>query len=568
MTQLRLSIMLRYALGGALLCGLLTSAIIWICETKAAEPTPTKAEPQQLFTRWPSDRQPELVLVLTGQMYGYVQKCGCSNPQKGGLERRFNFIESLKAKGWEVVGLDLGDLPKPHPYTPTVEQTRTKYEFGMKALQMMNYRAIGLGKEEMALPTVDALAKYAIQPGNEYPKILAANVTNRQAFPGLHDAEIVTAKSGLTVGVISVAGMELIQRNVDNNLQFGNTAVAVTGILDDWKKAGKTPTINVMLYQGPFDWKDPKSGVKADAQTAAAGFKDFHIILCKTPDDSDAPNEPTRVNDGATMICQVGQKGQSVGLIGVFRGAKGLELYYQRVIMTDEFETSPEKEKNNAMLKLLQEYSDTVKGNDYLSEMAKRKTPLPKKGDAFVGDQQCFVCHQNEWTVYSKSKHSHAYEALEKLAKHPTGRNFDGECIICHTVGYDRQTGYVNEKTTPHLKNVQCESCHGPAKLHVDEEIANAKKKANQQTHVQALALSPWKTDGKGALPSLEKLEAHAAEKDYARKEKMLTPSENQTYLAVYQVCAKCHDIDNDPKFDLSKYWKNIAHTGLNKKGK
>src|SRR5690242_12636009 len=78
-----------------------------------------KVEAPPLFETWPKDRKPDLVIVLSGQMYGYLQKCGCSHPQKGGLERRYNFIQSLKARGWEVIGVDLGDLPHPLPYTPT-----------------------------------------------------------------------------------------------------------------------------------------------------------------------------------------------------------------------------------------------------------------------------------------------------------------------------------------------------------------------------------------------------------------------------------------------------------------
>src|SRR5262249_36805104 len=79
-----------------------------------ASPT-TKSEPQVLFDKWPQDRKPDLVLVVTGQMYGYLQKCGCSSPQKGGLERRYKFIESLKAPGWEGVGPDVRPRPPPLP---------------------------------------------------------------------------------------------------------------------------------------------------------------------------------------------------------------------------------------------------------------------------------------------------------------------------------------------------------------------------------------------------------------------------------------------------------------------
>jgi hypothetical protein len=531
--------------------------------------------PQVLFEKWPTDRKPDLVLVLSGQMYGYLQKCGCSSPQKGGLERRYNFIESLKARGWEVMGLDVGDVPRPLKYTPTSEQTLTKYDMGMQALKMMNYKAVGVGQEELAMPLLNALTKYTVQKGNEYPKVHAANISNPADFPGeggsaLTGSDILTAKSGVTVGVISVAGAELVQKGVDRSVKYTpQTGQVVTDILGRWKDSGKAPSVNVMLYQGPFDWKEPGTGKRADAQSAAEGFPQFHVILCKSPDDSDAPELPTVVNGGRTMICQVGQRGQNIGLIGIYKTDKGIELYYQRVVMAEEFETPPDKEAGHPMLKLLQDYSDTVRDNDYLSEMAKRKKPhavqVQHKAAQFVGDTQCFTCHQAEWAIWSKSKHSHAFDALTKVAKHPTGRQFDGECIVCHTVGYEYQTGYLNEKKTAHLKNVQCEACHGPGSLHVAEEVANAGKAARQQSHQFAAILSPWKVDGKCLLPSAAKMEEMLKEKDPAKRQSMMTEAENKAYLSVYQTCAHCHDIDNDPKFDLTSYWPHVAHTGLKK---
>src|SRR5262245_13092873 len=43
------------------------------------------------FRDWPP-QPPDLTLILTGQMHGYYNPCGCSRPQLGGLERRYNFI--------------------------------------------------------------------------------------------------------------------------------------------------------------------------------------------------------------------------------------------------------------------------------------------------------------------------------------------------------------------------------------------------------------------------------------------------------------------------------------------
>ena len=55
---------------------------------------------ERLFRDWP---KPDLVVVVSGEEHGYMQPCGCSDPQFGGLARRYNFVESLKARGWPVV---------------------------------------------------------------------------------------------------------------------------------------------------------------------------------------------------------------------------------------------------------------------------------------------------------------------------------------------------------------------------------------------------------------------------------------------------------------------------------
>jgi hypothetical protein len=571
----------------ALMLGIGSAATVWlvnpfsnggsnVSELQAAEPV--KVPPQILYQDWPKEadgktvKKPDLVLILSGQTYGYLQKCGCSNPQKGGLERRYNFVQSLKAQGWEMVSLDLGDVARPLPYTPTSAQTMLKYKVAMQAMKMMGYVATSVGEQELMMPLLDALSNYTLQDDNKLPKVHAANISNKGDFVNLlTNDDVISNKSPYTVGVASVIGLDVRNKNTDRNVQFApRTDVELDSILKNWK--GKVdPDIKVMMYQGAFEYKIPGGNQSADAQTAAKSFPQFQIVVCKTDNDSEPPTLPTMANDGKTMIVRVGQRGQHVGMIGVYRGAKGTELYYQRVTMADEFDTPEAEVKTNAMVRLLQDYADEVKANDFLSKIGERKkkhemqvTPATK-GAQYVGDRQCVECHQQEHLLWSKSKHGHAYEALEKIASKPSGRNFDGECIVCHTVGYQFETGYVNEKTTAHLKHVQCESCHGPGSLHVVEEKNNQKPKA-VQTHAMALPLSPWKVNGKGNLPSVETFKKMLLEKDQNKREAMMTPVENQVYLRVFQTCFGCHDIDNDPKFDLASYWEQINHSGFLKR--
>ena len=578
----------RLAINRAILAGAIALtgavALIWTAyqrensaELLAADKPPQKAEPQELFVGWPKEVKPEMVLVFTGQTYGYLQKCGCSNPQKGGLERRYNFMQALRDKGWNVVGLDLGDVMRPLPYTPTDEQTLTKYEFAMRAMKIMGYRSVGVGREELTAQLLRPLSKFSVQKGNENPKVLFANIENREDFPNatggsaLAESDIIAgANKEFRVGVTSVVGAEIqYQGGFDNSVQFTPRAgTAITKVLNSWAKPGINPDIKVLMYQGPLEWKDPGTKKQNDAETIAADFPQFQVVACLSS-DSEPPNAPKTVNEGRSIIVQVGHRGQNVGVLGIYKMNGNYQFHYQRVAITDEFDTPADKEADQPILKLLQEYSNTVKDNDFLSEMANRKKLHPvqvqHRNATFVGDGQCFSCHQDEHKVWMKSKHAAAHSALEKLAVKPTGRQFDGECIVCHTVGYEYKTGFLNQKKTPALMNVQCESCHGPGSLHVAEAQANLK--AAKPTSVHIPMLSPWKAGNpKAKLPSLAKFEAMSKERDPQKRDSLLTKDERQAYQGVYQTCSKCHDMDNDPKFELFDYWKNIAHTGLKKK--
>src|SRR5262249_42071831 len=121
--------------------------------------------------------------------------------------------------------------------------------------------------------------------------------------------------------------------------------------------------------------------------------------------------------------------------------------------------------------------------------------------------------------------HARAYEALEK-AKRPALRQYDGECVVCHVVGFGTTGGYADEQTTAHLKHVGCESCHGPGSV-----------------HVKAMAASQPNPPGLAALMNPHRTPAN--ETAEARKARMLRFEDS---------CRKCHDSDNDVHWNIKKW--------------
>lgn len=527
-----------------------------------------------LFATWPAGVKPEVAIVLTGQTFGYMSPCGCSRPQKGGLERRANLLKDLRAKGWPVMAVDLGDIA----LTPKKfqEQDLLKYKYTMTALRDMGYSAVGLGIQDFEQQLIQLSVAYMSQKGNDRPAVLASNLlgADGKGTGGFDRTSIETYKVGtytvasedrlagpkplphLPVGVVGLLGPAVAQKlqQIDNAKDFSVESAAQTlpGLLAALKADPQKPAINVLLYAGSKD----------DTPDLAKKYPDFNIILCQS-EDSEPPQFPTVENNGRTFVIQVGHKGQNVGVVGVFKNGNGYELKYQLIPVGEEFmtpENDPAAAKANTSLQLLEEYTAKVRRDGLLAKVAAKQTPHaaqianPAAKLSYVGSAQCQTCHPNEYTIWEKSHHSHAMAELEKKQREgPTNRNFDPDCVKCHTVGFGYDTGYTTAEATPQLKHVGCESCHGPGSGH-----------AAQPRNAALLAsLSKWKANPGDVLPAKDVLEKLAEQKPGESNPVQITPGQSRHITAVSTMCNSCHDQENDPKFDINKYMPKIWHSGF-----
>jgi len=96
----------------------------------------------------------------------------------------------------------------------------------------------------------------------------------------------------------------------------------------------------------------------------------------------------------------------------------------------------------------------------------------------YVGMDKCKACHSKIVKEYSGFKRSRNFRILEMR-----GKEHDPQCLPCHTTGYGKPGGFVSVEKTPHLKNVQCETCHGPASLHLKATTLEEKRKTVKIPH-------------------------------------------------------------------------------------
>jgi hypothetical protein len=486
---------------------------------------------------------PDLVLALSGQMYGYLQPCGCARPQLGGLERRFEVLQKLRDRGWAVSAADVGDLASKGDQG---EQARFKFETAVHSLQQMDYAAIGLGLTELAMPLEQSLG---IAQNYQPPVYLAANFSDAKGqFPEMfrswvvHDPRLrqdevatvgrlsgllsapvmgpltVAACTPLTgrprVGYVGVLGESVAAeaKKIDATLAFEPVDQGVTKALGELGPL--RPDLLVLLYHGP----------RAEAREVMGRFTQFAVVLAL--DDSDEPSAlPEKLGD--SLLVAVGHKGKYLGLVACSRPPAGgrYELKYQLVPLTEHFEL-PDEQTNPARERM-REYVRRVHGANFLAKWPKSAHPLQldMPEAKFAGAGACKECHFKTYVIWSESRHGHAYDNLmaygrpvttkerRGLPPLPVGRHHDPECVRCHSTGFDYRTGFVDEATTPLLKNNGCENCHGPASLHVADP---KNPKYSRPLHL--------------SLDSVE------------------------------YTCRRCHDGDNDPKFDLATYWPKIKH--------
>lgn len=102
-------------------------------------------------------------------------------------------------------------------------------------------------------------------------------------------------------------------------------------------------------------------------------------------------------------------------------------------------------------------------------------------GKEFVGTAKCKVCHNKkdegaQYDTWKAMKHANAFQtlssdaALEVAAKIglETKPAESAQCLRCHVTSYDVETKSVHPKVKME-EGVQCESCHGPSSLHLED---------------------------------------------------------------------------------------------------
>lgn len=457
------------------------------------------------YRTWP---EPAATLVVTGQQHGYLEPCGCTglDRQKGGVARRFTFIEQLRDRGWPVLPIDAGNQVRRFG-----RQAEIKLQQTARALDQMEYEAVGFGPDDLRLGVGELLAVAAAEDP-ENSMYVSANVV--LIDPSLMPRARVIERGGMKIGVTTVLDPNAMKAQLSEEILINPPADALRAALAEMNQ--DNPDFRVVTFFG-------------DEETARQLMRDVpgFDLLVVAGGYGEPMYQAVDIEDSKTQMIVTGAKGMHAGLVALYRDQP---FKYARVALTHEFEDAPE------MRQLMAEYQEQLKALG-LEGLGLKPIPHPS-GHEFVGTAKCGECHTTAYDIWQGTPHVDATADIVKPPKErgDVARHFDPECLSCHVTGWNPQnyypyvSGYLSLEQSDHLTGNGCENCHGPGLAHATAEAP----------------------DSGVSQERLEEL-----------REQM-----KLSYEDAREKCLECHDLDNSPDFHEEDafediYWPEVEHYGV-----
>lgn len=420
-----------------------------------------------------------LTIFASGMTRGVLERCGCPSHQTGGMEARGGFLNEVRKKGGHSLLVDNGGFFS-LGNTPLAD---IQDQAAVQAMSLLHYDVVSLGRQELQTD----IAKVTTSLRDATFQIVAANVTcTSPSIPVFWKPAVTLKKAGKKIGIVGVASY-MDKRNqladgwvVENFLTWPVSRIEQT--------VGQPVDLILLLTH---EYSPPLGKWLENAQNAAVPI--VAIAL---------PGAKQFETYGKHTIVPIYAQGKYLVQIDIDFQISPLAPTVHLVSMDPDKYTDPE----------MNHYLDRVYQQAAISETGRAKNKpvlmdLPeeqREGDAYVGAEACKDCHTEEYNQWYNSSHRSAF--LPLLTNQ---RYFEPDCINCHATGYGHPQGFTRYTATRNLAGIQCESCHGPGKLHAEKpEVVKARKTMDQA------------------------------------------------------FCMKCHDAENSPGFPerFERAWNSVAH--------
>lgn len=470
----------------------------------------------------------EIDLFAFGRQLGTIAPCGCTTEPLGGLQFAFGYIEAQSEAGQRLI-LEPGSFLFPDPdgaEGPTDEaawaQAQQRAELLQGRFSQLDGLVSGLGPTDVASSlSTEALTKMPL------PRVIA-NLEAGVAIPTIERQRVIPLGHGLSAAVTQVVDPQLGEaaRATAWGKDFPaltDPVVALQALAPELDKASlqivmvhgprslaetiarEVPGLDVVVMGGVID--NPERGRLGSApvqigKTWLLEPGDRAQTISHLTLSLDAGLEPGALPETWTLVPARSQREAElarveaklakfaadpaadpafIGRLEADRDRLRAELEspaiptdVQVALIPEQVKVTCKLESDETAEQALREYDASVAERNR-ERFAGVKPPAPPKGQAgYVGIEACADCHDEAVAQWKTTVHARAYETLVTANK-----QFDLSCVGCHVTGF-RAPGGSEVVENHHLQSVQCEQCHGPGSLHVeDPSTANIRREAS-----------------------------------------------------------------------------------------
>ena len=440
----------------------------------------------------------------------------------GGLPKKAQQLVELREKKSGVLALDSGALLfKEERIPPDQGQRLTTTAQGIvSAYNKMSFAAVGIARQDLAagLPFLLALQQKADFPW------LSANLASRTSGKPYFKPHTLLTMAEMNLAVIGLTGnqgandlltekdnavilsweevlpkeISLLKGRADMLILLSSFPAAVNK-----KIADRHPEIHLILQSGNASGNLPPEMInntlitQVEQQGKAVGILEIHWnAQTKKWGDPSADNLLLdKRNELDRLGWQIGRYRKNGDPKVVFKNQPDVLTAYEALLTQRQrldqeiarllaeqnarnasraqfssfsyrFEAMrKELPDNPAVHTIVETTTNEVNRLGKLAAKARAATPLAQSQGVFpenhVGSSACQSCHVPQFKKWLNTRHASAYATLKRK-----GQQFNTKCLPCHVTGAFGQSEEIVLSLAADLRQVGCETCHGPSRQH------------------------------------------------------------------------------------------------------
>lgn len=368
----------------------------------------------------------------------------------GGLYKKTAYLNEFRKTHENMVVVDSGDLLNEHYEIKTsfVSSARLKGDIIAKAYKNLGIDAINVGELDLMLG-LDYLRD--LEKKYDIPFVSANLVGEKKQL--LFKPYVIKDMGNIKVGIIGIIGNTTdVTSKMKDLPDAGISVLNPQETIEKFVAEIRDKVDFVILMTHQHIGRNWVYARKIDGIDVIVGG--HHKQKLKTP-----------YNANNTFIVQAGEKGQYQGMLEVTRGPDGTNSAENELVpIGDKIPDDPEVKA------MIDDFNIQVT-RLYAARNESKEESIVLKA------MTCNECHPEAYEIWQKSDHGKAFQTL--IDK---GRQFNPDCLACHTTRFEEPGGFTMENQEKDLRNVQCDSCHGDSTAHLEDPGNPHTKKPDVET--------------------------------------------------------------------------------------